>query len=58
MEIKRCSAADEMLTLTVKFDIQSGPKKASYFVVHPKVVFYNFFPYFSGGVDSRSKRFF
>ena len=50
--------ADGMLKLTVKFDIQSGPKKASYFVFHPKVVFYNFFPYFSSGVDSRSKRFF
>ena len=34
------------------------PKKTPYFVFHPKVVFYNFFPYFSGDVDSRSKRFF
>ena len=25
-------------------------KKVPYFVFHPKVVFYNFFPYFSGGV--------
>ena len=33
-------------------------KKAPYFVFHPKVVFYNFFPYFSGGVDSRPGRFF
>ena len=33
-------------------------KKAPYFVFHPKVAFYNFFPYFSGGVDSRPGRFF
>ena len=33
-------------------------KKAPYFVFHPKVAFYNFLPYFSGGVDSRSGRFF
>ena len=39
-------------------NIQCGPKKAPYFVFHPKVVFYNFFPYFSGGVDSRPGRLF
>ena len=33
-------------------------KKAPYFVFHPKVVFYNFLPYFSGGVDSRLGSFF
>ena len=38
--------------------LQGGPKKAPYFVFHRKVVFYNFFPYFSGGVDSRPGRFF
>ena len=38
--------------------IQGGPKKAPYFVFHPKVVFYNFFIHFSGGVDSRPGRFF
>ena len=32
--------------------------KALYFVFHPKVVLYNFFPYFSSGVDSRPGRFF
>ena len=40
------------------FELCTGwPKKALYFVFHPKVVFYNFFPYFSGGVDSRPGRF-
>ena len=34
------------------------PKKVLSFVFHPKIVFYNFFPYFSGGVDSRPGRFF
>ena len=29
-----------------------------YFVFHSKVVFYSFFPCFSGGVDSRTGRFF
>ena len=38
--------------------VRGGPKKGPYFVFHPKVVFYNFFPYFSGGVDSRPGRFF
>ena len=38
--------------------MQGGPKKVPYFVFHPKVVFYNYFPYFSGGVDSRPGRFF
>ena len=38
--------------------IQGGPKKALYFIFHPKVVFYIFFPYFSGGVESRPGRFF
>ena len=39
-------------------NIQGGPKKAPYFFFHPKVVFYNFFPYYSGGVDSRPGRLF
>ena len=38
--------------------MQGGPKKVPYFVFHPKVVFYNYFPYFSDGVDSRPGRFF
>ena len=38
--------------------IQGGPKKATYFVFHPKVVFYISFPYFSGGVGSTPGRFF
>ena len=38
--------------------IRGGPKKAPYLVFHTKVVFYIFFPYFSGGVDSRPGRFF
>ena len=33
-------------------------KKAPYFVFHPKVLLYNFFRYFSGGVDSSPGRFF
>ena len=39
--------------------MQGGPENAPYFIFHPKVVFYIiFFPYFSGGVDSRPGRFF
>ena len=38
--------------------VYSVVQKAPFFVFHPKVVFYNFFPYFSGGVDSRPGRFF
>ena len=40
------------------FLVQGGPEKAPWFVFHPKVVFHNFFPYFSGGVDSMPGRFF
>ena len=38
--------------------LQVGPKKAPYFGFHPKVVIYNVFPNFPGGVDSRLGRFF
>ena len=38
--------------------LQGSPKKAPYFVYHSKVVFCNFFPYFSGGVHSKPMRFF
>ena len=38
--------------------MQGNPKYAPYFVFHPKVVFYNFVPYYSAGVDSRPGRFF
>ena len=41
-----------------RVQIHRGPKKAPYFFFHPKVLFYNFFLYFSGGVDSRHARFF
>ena len=40
------------------FLVQGGPEKAPWFVFHPKVVFHNFFPYFSVGVDSMPGRFF
>ena len=51
------------LTILIKiglmfFNCKVVQKKALYFVFHPKVVFYNFFPYFSGGGDSRPGRFF
>ena len=39
-------------------NLQGGPKKAPYFIFHAKFVFYKFFPYFSGGVDSRPGRLF
>ena len=42
----------------VVMNIQGGPEKGPYFVFHHKVVFYNFFPYFSGDVDSRPGRVF
>ena len=42
----------------VVMNIQGGPEKGPYFVSHHKVVFYNFFPYFSGDVDSRPGRVF
>ena len=38
--------------------IQGGPKKAPYFTLPAKFVIYNILPYVSGGVDSRSGRFF
>ena len=38
--------------------LQGSPKKAPYFVYHSKVVFCNFFPYFSDGVHSKPMRFF
>ena len=40
------------------FSNTGWPKKAPFFVFFPKVVLYNFFPYFSGGGGSRSGRFF
>ena len=40
------------------FLVQDSREKAPWFVFHPKVVFHNFFPYFSGGVDSMPGRFF
>ena len=44
--------------LYMLYIITAWSKKVPCFVFHPKVVFYNFFPYFSGGVDSRPGRFF
>ena len=42
------------------YNIYTGwpKKKEPCFVFHPKVVFYIFSSYFSGGVDSRPGRFF
>ena len=39
-----CSAADKLFLYSIPCEnIQGGPKKAPYFVFHPKVVLYNFF---------------
>ena len=43
--------------LYMLYIITAWSKKVPCFVFHRKVVFYNFFPYFSGGVDSRPRRF-
>ena len=40
------------------FGLQGGPKKCSILFFIPKLCFTIFFPYFSGGVDSRPGRFF
>ena len=54
-----CSAADKLFLYSIPCEnIQGGPKKRPILFFIPKVYLTIFFPYFSGGKDSRPGRFF
>ena len=54
-----CSAADKLFLYSIPCEnIQGGPKKRPILFFIPKLCFTIFFPYFSGGKDSRPGRFF